>query len=50
MRAAALLDAGDQRVAALDEGFWAWQDAGPPVVGGAPNREPTLRVVEGRLR
>jgi rhodanese-related sulfurtransferase len=48
MRAAALVDAGYERVAALDEGFWAWQDAGHPVVGGAPNHEPTLRVVEGR--
>jgi len=48
MRAAALIDAGYERVAALDEGFWAWQDEGYPVGGGAPNREPTLRVVEGR--
>ncbi|WP_251342573.1 rhodanese-like domain-containing protein [Haloplanus halophilus] len=48
MRAAALIQAGYERVAAIDEGFWAWQDAGYPVAGGAPNLEPALHVVEGR--
>ncbi|WP_435069063.1 rhodanese-like domain-containing protein [Haloplanus sp. C73] len=48
MRAAALIDAGYENVAALDEGFWAWQDAGYPVAGGRPDYEPPLRVVEGR--
>jgi rhodanese-related sulfurtransferase len=48
MRAAALVGAGYENVAALDEGFWAWQDAGYPVTGGQPDYEPPLRVVEGR--
>lgn len=48
MRAAALLDAGYENVAALDEGFWAWQDEGYPVAGGQPDYEPPLHVVEGR--
>jgi rhodanese-related sulfurtransferase len=48
MRAASLIQAGHERVVALDEGFWAWLDAGYPVTGTAADREPTLRVVEGR--
>jgi rhodanese-related sulfurtransferase len=48
MRAAALIDAGYENVAALDEGFWAWQDEGYPVAGGRPDYEPPLRIVEGR--
>jgi rhodanese-related sulfurtransferase len=48
MRAAALIQAGYERVAALDEGFWAWKDENYPVAGGAPDRDPPLRVVEGR--
>lgn len=48
MRAAWLIDAGYENVAALDEGFWAWQDGGYPVAGGNPDYEPPLRVVEGR--
>ncbi|MFB6102392.1 MAG: rhodanese-like domain-containing protein [Haloplanus sp.] len=48
MRAAALIQSGYERVAALDEGFWAWQDEGYPVAGGRPDYEPPLRVVEGR--
>jgi rhodanese-related sulfurtransferase len=48
MRAAALLEAGYERVAALDEGFWAWHEQGYPVAGGAAAVEPRLRVVAGR--
>jgi rhodanese-related sulfurtransferase len=48
MRAAALLESGYENVAALDEGFWAWQEEGHPVTGAAADREPPLRVVEGR--
>jgi len=48
MRAASLIDAGYENVVALDDGFWAWQDAGYPVVGGNPDYEPPLRVVEGQ--
>ncbi|WP_248895925.1 rhodanese-like domain-containing protein [Haloplanus halobius] len=48
MRAASLIDSGYERVAALDEGFWAWQDGGYPVTGSSADVEPTLRVVEGR--
>ena len=47
MRAAALLGSGYGNVAALDEGFWAWQENGHPVSGTAAHREPPLRVVEG---
>jgi rhodanese-related sulfurtransferase len=48
MRAASLIDAGYERVAALDEGFWAWKDAGHPVAGARASVEPPLRVVRGR--
>jgi rhodanese-related sulfurtransferase len=48
MRAASLMDAGYESVAALDEGFWAWHDEGYPVVGTDADRRPPLRVVEGR--
>mgnify|MGYP000598566569 CR=1 FL=1 len=48
MRAASLMNAGYENVAALDEGFWGWQDEGYPVVGGQPDYEPPLRVVEGQ--
>ncbi|MFC6989597.1 rhodanese-like domain-containing protein [Haloplanus sp. GCM10025708] len=48
MRAASLIDAGYERVAALDEGYWAWKDAGHPIAGSEASIEPPVRVVRGR--
>jgi rhodanese-related sulfurtransferase len=47
MRAASLIDAGYQAVAALDEGYWAWHDAGYPIEGTNADSRPALRVVDG---
>lgn len=48
IRARTLLDLGYTRVYALDEGFFAWKDAGYPLAGSAVDRTPALRVIRGR--
>jgi rhodanese-related sulfurtransferase len=48
IRARTLLDLGYTRVYALDEGFFAWKDAGYPLAGADVGRTPSLRVIRGR--
>lgn len=48
IRARTLLDLGYERVYALDEGFFAWKEAGYPLAGSEIGRTPALRVIRGR--
>jgi rhodanese-related sulfurtransferase len=47
MRAETMIGNDFEFVAALDEGFWAWHDAGYPMAGSDVTAEPALRTVEG---
>jgi rhodanese-related sulfurtransferase len=47
MRAASLIDSGYTEVFALDEGFYAWQDAGYPLQGAEVDVKPPSYTIRG---
>lgn len=47
LRAASLIENGYEHVYVIDEGFWAWHEAGYPMAGSEVTEQPALQVVRG---
>lgn len=47
LRAASLIEAGHENVYVIDDGFWAWHDAGYPMKGSKVTDQPKVRVIKG---
>lgn len=47
LRAAALMNSGYEKVFVIDEGFWAWHDAGYPINGRNTKKAPANYAIDG---